>query len=62
MEDNFSTEVGGDTSDGERQMKLQSLARHSPPALWPGLPGVGDPCFIRLSVFLIFYNEHVKCL
>ena len=37
--DNFSTDVvvgdgsGGNASDGERQMKLCWLARHSPPAM-----------------------------
>ena len=42
VEDNFSTggmvqavmRVTG--SDGERQMKLRSLAHRSPPAMWPG--------------------------
>ena len=59
MEDSFSTGGGGDGSggsagDGERQMKLCSLPRRSPPAVWPwfltgcGLvavrgSGVGDP-------------------
>ena len=27
---------GGSVSDGERQMKLHSLAHRSPPAVWPG--------------------------
>ena len=44
MEDKFSTDqgvgwgngTGGNTSDGERQMKLLLLARRSPPAVWPG--------------------------
>ena len=52
VEDNFSTDggvgdgSGGNTSDGERwgatgsdgerQMRLRSLARRSPPAVWPG--------------------------
>ena len=43
MEDSFSTEVGvggdgsgGNASDGERQMKLLSLACCSPPAVQPG--------------------------
>ena len=44
MEDKFSTDggvgggdgSGGNVSDGERQMKLRSLAGCSPPAVWPG--------------------------
>ena len=47
MEDNFSMDQvvgagcggngsGGNVSDGERQMKLHLLARHSPPALQSG--------------------------
>ena len=58
MEDNFSTggaggmvravilsngSGGNESYDGEKQMKLRSLARRSPPALWWG--GVGDPCY-----------------
>ena len=41
VEDNFSMDgvgrdgSGGNASDGERQMKLCSLTRHSPPAVWP---------------------------
>ena len=57
MEDNFSTNLvaggydgsGGNASDGERPMKLRSLAHRSPPAAQPvpnrlraGM-GVGDP-------------------
>ena len=45
VEDNFSTDREGGMvqavmrvmgSDGERQMKLRSLSRRSPPAVWPG--------------------------
>ena len=43
MEDDFSPGEGmagdgsgGNASDGERQMKLRWLARHSPPAVRPG--------------------------
>ena len=40
LEDNLSTDGGGggdgNASDGERQMKLRSLACHSIPAVWPG--------------------------
>ena len=50
MEDSFSTGwgegdgSGGNASDGERQMKLCSLAHRSPPAVRPGLGlGFGDP-------------------
>ena len=43
VEDNFFVDrgeagvdgSGGNGSDGERQMKLRSLARRSPPAVWP---------------------------
>ena len=28
--------LGGNVSNGDRQMKLHSLARLSPPAVWPG--------------------------
>ena len=39
LEDNFSTEggcgSGGNASDGERPMKLRSLAHRSSPAVWP---------------------------
>ena len=55
MEDSFSTDgegqvgggSGGNANDGEREMKLHSLARHSPPAvqLVPNRPRTaGDPC------------------
>ena len=33
---NVSDGSGGPVSDGERQMKLHSLTRCSPPAVWPG--------------------------
>ena len=42
MEDNFSADgagedgSGGNASDGEQEMKLRSLARHSPSAVQPG--------------------------
>ena len=47
VEDNFSTDgggrvgaggfgLGGNASDGERQMKPHWLTRRSPPAVWPG--------------------------
>ena len=31
----------GNVSDGEQQMKLRSLARCSPPPVWPGSTGWG---------------------
>ena len=34
---------GGNVSDGEQQMKLCLLIRRSPPAVRPGVGGVGDP-------------------
>ena len=44
MEENFSTDQGpgegygsgSNLSYGEQQMKLPSLASHSPPTVWPG--------------------------
>ena len=49
MEDSFSTDgegwgdgSGGNASDGERQMKLRSLTRRSPPAVWPGSQQAAD--------------------
>ena len=54
VEDNFSSDgvggvegvgrdgSGGNASDAERQMKLRSLARHSPPAWRPGSQQAAD--------------------
>ena len=54
MEDSSSMDWGGggdgsdrNVSDGEQQMKLQLLARRSPPVVWPGFltdpRGLGTP-------------------